>query len=103
MAHLVFHIVAEDPQKQHISGQMHNTAMDEHGGEQGERCVPHHDLARDSSESGVEQRHTAVGGEARGIPKIAKNIGCHQQIDDIGRSARWVVVAQRKHALTLSR
>lgn len=38
MAEIVFHVVTEDPQEEHVASDVHEAAMQEHAGEKGNQC-----------------------------------------------------------------
>ena len=40
MAHRVFDVVAEDPEEEHVAGDVQPAAMQKHAGDQGEQIVP---------------------------------------------------------------
>jgi hypothetical protein len=97
MAKLIFDIVPEDEQKQHVAPQMGQTAMQEHGGQEPGVTKAFADHGRDQGIDAVKGKQRALVGEE--VPVAEENADIHQdqRPGDIGLAPGRVVVADRKH------
>ena len=64
MAEVVFHVVAEDPEEEHVSGDVQEAAVEEHAGEDGEKGGFKSDVAaeegRDAGGDGGIGQHESL-------------------------------------------
>ena len=101
VAHLIFEIVAEDPQKQHVADQMHPAIVQKHRSDQRFKCNSVRDARRND---GIVEVYLVDQSRVLRHPYIAEedqNVRSHQDIDNKRRSIRRVMIADRKHEATL--
>lgn len=86
VAHLVFHVVAEDPQKQHIARQMHPAAVQKYRCHKGFIRKTIHDPCRYDSVFIIQLTYLLIVTHDPHITEEDQDIGSHQQVNDIGRA-----------------
>ena len=105
MPHAVLDVVAEDPEIEHVAGEVHEAAMHEHGAQHGHdrwydadpagQVGPVEEYGRDEAE-GVDRPLSALRAE-RELPQENENAGADQTDGDDRLRARGVVVPQWNH------
>ena len=99
MPHLIFHVVAENEQKQHVARQMHKSGMQEHGCDERIQLGARADLERDDGPGVIElEKRTLISLQGQGQQKDP-DVQRHQRVSDVGYPARRVVIADRKHGM----
>ena len=100
-SHLVFHVVAENPQKQHVARQMHKSTVQEHGGDEGGVCLPLVQAGGDQGVVKIELAQGTVVGERGKTVDIDQNVHRNQDVSDDGGPFGGVVIANWKHGRTI--
>jgi len=101
MAHLIFEIIAKDPQKQHVAQKMQPSGMQKHGGHDGGPALPLRQRGGHQTPD-LEEAVNLITLQRCPIAKKDKGVERDQPKGDIGRAARRVVVTDREHGIRVS-
>ena len=102
MAHLIFEVIAKDPQEQHVAKNMHPAAVQEHRGDQRAPTLTGHDPFGHHAPDIDEQPAGIFVGQRQPIAQKHRDIDRNQAEVDIGGAAGWIVIADRKHRRRIS-
>ena len=105
MPHGVFHIVAKNPQIEHVARQMHEPAMQEHGSENRQTCRDDRQFRRQGRLTQQHRRNHAQGIDghlialpAQGnLPEIHQDAGDDENHRHHGGDVGGIVVVQWNH------
>ena len=97
MTHRVFHVVAEDPEKEHIPGNMKDAAMQEHGGDKGGGL----ENRRNQTPSVEEPGQRKIVREKVPVTKKDSDIDPDKRPGHVGCAAGRIVVTKREHDSTV--